>query len=139
MLKINIEGGIPVTTNRDVGWLILVVEDIEETRDGIEKLLKAEGYRVEPARSLEDAIQRAKRQPPDLLLVSLAGTTAEVIQSAKQIRQEAESKELVPIVIFCIKDVAEGEEVAIEDNVYLTRPDNFNQLRALLRRLLNKA
>jgi CheY-like chemotaxis protein len=31
------------------GSLILVVEDVEETRDGIEKLLKADGYRVDPA------------------------------------------------------------------------------------------
>ena len=26
--------------------IILVVEDVEETRDGIEKLLKVDGYRV---------------------------------------------------------------------------------------------
>lgn len=128
-----------MSTNKAVGWIILVVEDVEETRDGIEELLKADGYRVEPARTVEDAILRAKLQPPDLLLVSLAGPTARVIHSAKQIRQEAGLvAEEVPIVIFCIEEVAEGEEMAIEGNVYLTRPDNFNQLRALLRRLLNK-
>ena len=128
-----------MSTNKAVGWIILVVEDVEETRDGIEELLKADGYRVEPARTVEDAILRAKLQPPDLLLVSLAGPTARVIQAAKQIRQEAGLlEEEVPIVIFCFDEVAEGEEVAIEGNVYLTRPDNFNQLRVLLRRLLNK-
>ena len=68
-----------MVTNKEVSSLILVVEDIEETRDGIEKLLKADGYRVEPARTVEDAILRAKREPPDLLLVSLPGTTAQVI------------------------------------------------------------
>jgi len=124
-----------VITNNDVNWLILVVEDIEETRDGIEKLLKAEGYRVLPARSPEDAIQRVKFQLPDLLLVSLSGSTAEIIEAAKQIRQGVELKTEVPIVLFCIKELAEGEEVEVEDNVYLTRPDNFNQLRVLLRRL----
>jgi DNA-binding response OmpR family regulator len=129
--------GISVTTNNDVSWIILVVEDIEETRDGIEKLLKAEGYRVQPARTVEDAILRAKLQPPDLLLVSLAGPTEGIIRAAKQIRQEAGLLEhLVPIVIFSIKEVGEGEEVAIEGNVYLTQPANFDQLRALLRRLL---
>jgi DNA-binding response OmpR family regulator len=126
-----------VTTNNGVSWIILVVEDIEEIRDGIEKLLKVEGYRVDPARTVEEAIFRAKRQPPDLLLVSLPGPTAELIQTARQIRQEAGLLEkLVPIVIFGIRDVAEGDEVIIEGNVYLTQPDNFNQLRALLRRLL---
>ena len=42
----------------------VVVEDVEETRDGIEKLLKADGYRVNPARDEDDAIERAKREPP---------------------------------------------------------------------------
>jgi CheY-like chemotaxis protein len=128
-----------VNTNKEGGWVILVVEDIEETRDGIEKLLKADGYRVVLARTVEDAILRAKLQPPDLLLVSLAGPTPGIIHSAKQIRQEAELlEEQVPIVIFCIEEVGEGQEIAIEGNVYLTHPDNFNQLRALLRRLLTK-
>jgi len=40
------------------------VEDIEETRDGIEQLLTADGYRVDPARDEEDAVVRAKRTPP---------------------------------------------------------------------------
>jgi DNA-binding response OmpR family regulator len=127
-----------VTTNKNDNWLILVVEDIEETRDGIEILLKTEGYRVEPARTLEDAIQSAKSQLPDLLLVCLAGSTDEIIQSANQIRQGAELEEHVPIIIFCDEEIPEGEEVAIKGNIYLTRPDNFNQLRALIRRLLNK-
>src|SRR5215218_4507609 len=50
--------------------LILVVEAVEETRDGIEKLLKTDGYRIEPARGEEDAVARAMRQAPDLILVS---------------------------------------------------------------------
>jgi PleD family two-component response regulator len=48
--------------------LILVVEDIEETR--IERLLIADGYRVDPARNEEDAVIKAKRTPPNLILVS---------------------------------------------------------------------
>jgi CheY-like chemotaxis protein len=127
-----------VSTNRDSGRLILVVEDVEETRDGIEKLLKADGYRVEPARTVQEAIVRAKRERPDLLLVCLAGPSERVIQLAIQIRQEAELNEEVPIVVFCIEEVPPGEEVAIKHKVYLTQPDNFNQLRAFLHRLLNK-
>jgi len=126
-----------VVTNKEISPLILAVEGTEETRDGIEKLLKADGYRVESARTVEDAILRAKREPPDLLLISLPGTTVRVIQLANRIRQEAGLlKEKVPVVMFCIEEVAQGEEVAIEGNIYLTRLDNFNQLRAFLRRLL---
>lgn len=126
-----------MTTNKAVSWLILVVEDIEEIRDGIEMLLKADGYRVKPARTVEEAILSAQRAPPDLLLVSLPGPTIRLIQAANQIRQGAGLlEEQVPVVIFGSAEVPQGEEVAIEGNVYLTQPDNFNQLRALLRRLL---
>jgi hypothetical protein len=41
-------------------------------------------------------------------------------------------------MVFWIEDIDEGEEVALEGNVYLTRPDSFNQLRGLLARLLNE-
>lgn len=36
----------------------------------------------------------------------------------------------VPIVVFCVEEIAEGDEVAIGENVHVTRPDNFNQLRS---------
>ena len=118
--------------------IILVVEDVHETRDGIEKLLIADGYRVALARDERDAIESAHRTRPDLILVSLAGLPREVVLRARSIRQRAEVEEQVPVVVFWIEGIAEGEEVEIEENVHLTRPDNFNQLRRLIARLLNR-
>jgi chemosensory pili system protein ChpA (sensor histidine kinase/response regulator) len=118
--------------------LILVVEDVHETRDGIEKLLTADGYHVVVARDELDAIEIAQRQRPDLILVSLAGLPREVIFSARSIRDGAILGEQVPVVVFCIDEISEGDEVAIGRNVHVTRPDNFNQLRNLLARLLEE-
>ncbi len=118
--------------------LILVVEDVHETLDGIEKLLKGDGYRVALARDEEDAVESARRQPPSLILVSLGGLPREVIVAARRIRERAEVGEDVPVVIFCIEEIPEGDEVAIGESVYVTRPDNFNQLRSLLTRLLQQ-
>lgn len=116
--------------------VILVVEDVHETRDGIEKLLTADGYRVSLARDQPDAIESAQRTRPDLILVSLAGSLREVLFSALRIRECA--GEHIPVVVFCIVGIAEGDEVAIGRNMHLTRPDNFNQLRSLIARLLNR-
>jgi len=118
--------------------VILVVEDIAETRDGIEKLLNADGYHVEVARDQLDAIVSARRRRPDLILVSLAGLPLEVMAAARGIREDAELDENVPIVLFCIEEIGEGDEVAVGRNVHVTRPDNFNQLRSLLSRLLQQ-
>ena len=117
--------------------IILVVEDVHETRDGIETLLTADRYRVAVARDDADAIERAQRVKPHLILVGLAGSPREVIFRALSIRRHAEVGEGVPVVVFCIEGIEEGDEVAIGKNVHLTRPDNFNQLRSLIARLLN--
>ena len=116
--------------------IVLVADDVEETRDGIEKLLTADGYRVDPARNEDDAVDRARRQRPDLILVSLGGPPVEVIASGARIRVRAGLDDEVPVVVFCLPIVDEGAEVAIGCNVYLTQPDNFDQLRAFLGRLL---
>ena len=51
--------------------VILVLDDIEETRYLIEKMLKANGYEVALARSEENAISEAVSQSPSLILMSL--------------------------------------------------------------------
>jgi DNA-binding response OmpR family regulator len=85
----------------DTSSIILVVEDVNETRDGIEKLLKADGYRVTLARDEKDAIESAQREPPNLILVSVAGLPHEVVTTARQIRELAALGENVPVVVFC--------------------------------------
>ena len=68
--------------------------------------------------------------------MSLAGTPREVIVSGRRIRESAAKGEDVPVVVFCFDEITEGAEVAIGQNVHIAQPDNFNQLRVLLARLL---
>ena len=138
LLKVSEPKIFLATADDNLAPVILVVEDDHETRDGIETLWMADGYRVAPARDERDAIESARRKRPDLILVSLAGSANDVVVSARNIRQRAGVEERVPVVVFSIEGIAEGEEVETAENVYLTRPDNFNQLRRLITRLLNK-
>ena len=115
---------------------ILVVEDVHETRDGIEKLLKVDGYHVVLARDESDGIESAQRKRPHLILVSLDGLPNEVLMSGCRIRESAAAGDDVPIVIFCFDEIAAGAEVAIGKNIHIAQPDNFNQLRDLLAHLL---
>ena len=127
-----------VKENNPANPLILVVEDVHEIRDGMEKLLTADGYRVSLARDEHDAMDNGRLKHPDLILVSLAGSPTDVSLTATRIREGIQPGEGVPIVIFCGGGIGEGDEVAIGHNVHLTRPDNFNQLRGLLARLLDQ-
>jgi CheY-like chemotaxis protein len=102
----------------------------------MQKLLTVDGYRVCLARDEEEAIEVVQQRHLDLILVSLPGSPNEVILAATRIRESAEAGEQVPVVIFCIDGIGEGDEIAIGQNIYLTLPDNFNQLRSLLSRTL---
>ena len=115
---------------------ILVVEDVQETRDAIEGLLRRDGYWVDPARDEDDAVERVRLNRPDLILISLGGTAEQVLDAARKIRERSGLTEQTPIVIFSISAVPEGAEVEIGGNIYVTQPDNFNQLRTLLTRVL---
>jgi CheY-like chemotaxis protein len=116
--------------------IILVLEDIEETAYLIEKMLKGNGYCVTLARNEEDAIQRARSQSPNLILISLGLRPEGLLAVAHRIRRQASLSRDVAIVIFCVPTIPEGAEMEVDNNVYVTRPDNFNQLRELLHRLL---
>jgi len=118
------------------GQTILVVDDVEETLDGIEVLLKRDGYCINAARDEQDAAHKMRFNSTDLMLVSLDGEIADVIAVARRIRASAGLDDDLPIIIFCVGEIKEGSETAVGDNIYLAHPDNFNQLRDLIANLL---
>jgi CheY-like chemotaxis protein len=123
-------------TGRDRVRAILVVEGVEETRDGMARLLVRDGYEVYTARTPAAAIERARLVAPDLILARLDGAAADVIGAATAIRDEAGLGAVVPVVVFCSQCVAEGAEELVGVNVYATWPDEFDQMRRLIGRLV---
>ena len=117
--------------------LILVVEDVRETSDGIERLLKTDGYRVALASDELHAIESVQLTRPDLILVNWTGLSGQVLATVRRLRERSAVGDQIPVV-FWVEDLDQGEEVALEENVHLTRPENFNQLRDLLARLLDE-
>ena len=117
---------------------ILVLEDVEETRYLIGKMLKGNGYHVDLASDEEDAIFRASSRSPDLILMSLGLECEQLVATAQRIRKRAELSLDIAIVVFCVPTIPQGAEMEVNTNVYVTRPDNFNQLRDFLGRLLRK-
>lgn len=117
---------------------VLVIEDEEETRYGIKRLLTTSGYRVFTAKNEDEAILTASLLRWDLVLMGLNVDAVAVLPVAKRIREGVGLSEEVPVVVFGVTSLDEGAEVEAGSNVYLTWPDNFDQLRDLLSRLLIK-
>jgi DNA-binding response OmpR family regulator len=116
--------------------VVLIVEADDKLRGGLKDLLTTDGYRIATAKDDQEAVNTARGQRPDLILACLSEPRPELISAIVRIRERAWVDIEVPIVVFCINVVAEGEEVAYENNVYVISPDNFNHLRRFLRHLL---
>ena len=127
-----------MTSNQQHFSAILVIEDVEETRRGTEQLLTASGSQVTTARDEDNAVLQASLNPPDLILISPGVHPVGAVAIARRIRDRSGLGEEVPVVFFSVTSLDEGEEVGVGHNVHMTRPDNFDQLRALLSRLLRK-
>ena len=117
--------------------LVLVLEDVRETATLIRSLLTSSGFCVALAQDEQDAIARARAEAPDVVVICLGLDTTQHIAVADRIRKDAGLARQLPIVIFCVPTIPEGSEVEICETTYLLRPDDFNQLRKMLGRLLS--
>ena len=123
-------GGSPV---------VMVVEDFEDNRFMMRRLLEMSGYRVLEAINGEEAVELAHRERPQLILMDLSLPQLDGLAATRRIRQHAELQD-VPIVAVSAHDTADfhADALAAGCNDYVTKPIDFDQLEALLKRLLPK-
>lgn len=117
--------------------VILVIETVRELRDSMKDLLTTDGYCVSTAKDEQEAVEKAKHHRPNLILVCPDRLPTDLASDGARIRELAGLDNEVPVVIFCIEAVTPGEDIAFENRVYVISPDNFNQLRDFLKRLLS--
>ena len=119
--------------------LVMVVEDFEDNRFMMRRLLEMSGYRVLEAINGEEAVELAHRERPQLILMDLSLPQLDGLAATRRIRQHADLRD-VPIVAVSAHDTADfhADALAAGCNDYVTKPIDFDQLEALLNRLLPK-
>ena len=118
---------------------VLVVEDFEDNRFMMRRLLEMSGYHVLEAINGEEAVEMAERERPGLILMDLSLPLLDGLAATRRIRQHEDLRE-VPIVAVSAHDTADfhADALAAGCNDYVTKPIDFDQLEALLGRLLPK-
>ena len=118
---------------------VMVVEDFEDNRFMMRRLLEMSGYHVLEAINGEEAIELAERERPALILMDLSLPLLDGLAATRRIRQQAGLRD-VPIVAVSAHDTADfhADALAAGCNDYVTKPIDFDQLEALLNRLLPK-
>jgi len=116
---------------------ILLVEDSEDNRAMMKRLLEMSGYEVREAINGEQAVEKAQSISPDLILMDLSLPRIDGLTASRLIRRIPQLKQ-VPIVVVSAHDTSDfhAEALASGCNEYVTKPIDFGQLELLLKRLV---
>ena len=117
---------------------VLLVEDTEDNRFMMRRLLEMSGYRVVEARNGEEAVKTAETQDPGLILMDLSLPLIDGLAATRLIRKLPNCKH-TPIIAVSAHDTADFHSEALQAGCdrYVTKPIDFSELEELIAQLLH--
>ena len=118
---------------------ILVVEDFDDSRFSLCRLLEMSGHHVLEARGGHEAVEIALRERPDLILMDVSLPDMDGIMATEAIR-DGEPTERTPIIVLSAHDGPPFPQRAFAAGCddYVTKPVDYDRLEALIERFTNK-
>ena len=113
------------------GAQVLIVDDELQIRRFLRISLEANGYLVEEAERGQDAILKAARLRPDLIILDLGLPDMDGLDVLKRLREWSR----VPVIVLSVRD-ADRDKVALLDagaDDYLVKPFSVDELLARMR------
>ena len=117
----------------------LIVEDFADSRSIMKHALENRGdYRILEAIDGQEAVEIARRDCPDLILMDLNLPNMDGLTATRRIRECQELCKDIPIIAVTGHDTYGIEKAALEAgcDAYLTKPIDFDELERVIRRTL---
>ncbi|MGH9425978.1 MAG: response regulator, partial [Terriglobia bacterium] len=110
----------------DNATTVLLVEDTEDNRQMMRRLLEMSGFRVVEAINGKEAVELASQVHPQIILMDLSLPCIDGLAATRQIRSRP-SLSKVPIVAVSAHDTADFHSDALEAgcNAYITKPIDY--------------
>jgi CheY-like chemotaxis protein len=117
--------------------LILLVEDNQANIDTMSGYLESRGYRLVLAQNGQQAIDVAKSQLPDLIVMDIQMPVMDGLEAMRRIREVPQFLHL-PIIALTALAMSGDRELCLAAgaNEYLTKPVKLKQLAIAIQRLL---
>ncbi|HEY2973885.1 MAG TPA: response regulator [Pyrinomonadaceae bacterium] len=116
---------------------VLLVEDTEDNRQMMRRLLEMSGYRVVEAINGVEAVEVAGQIRPQIILMDLSLPFIDGLAATRRIRS-LPGLGNVPIVAVSAHDTADFHSDALDAgcNAYITKPIDYPELEDVVNRLL---
>lgn len=116
---------------------VLLVEDTEDNRSMMRRLLELCGYVVVEAVNGEDAVRVAEAESPEVILMDLSLPITDGLAATRRIRKLPGFSD-VPIIAVSAHDTADFHQDALAAgcDAYLTKPIDFAELENVLSGIL---
>jgi two-component system, cell cycle response regulator DivK len=126
-------------TTQDEEVTVLLVEDTEDNRFMMKRLLEMSGYRVVEATNGEEAVRVAEAESPSLILMDLSLPMIDGLAATRLIRKLPGCQK-TPIIAVSAHDTSDFLAEALEAgcNSYITKPIDFSELEELILNELRK-
>jgi CheY-like chemotaxis protein len=126
-------------TNSENEVSVLLVEDTEDNRMMMRRLLELSGYRVSEAVNGLEAVKAAERETPSIILMDLSLPIVDGLAATRRIRQLPDLAD-VPIIAVSAHDTADfhAEALAAGCDAYITKPIDYTELEDLITDLTAK-
>jgi len=130
--------GIDPVDSHDV-VKVLLVEDTEDNRQMMRRLLEMSGYRVVEAINGVEAVKLASEEKPRIILMDLSLPLIDGLTATRRIRS-LPGLSKVPIIAVSAHDTADfhSEALAAGCNAYITKPIDYPELEEVVNRLLQR-
>ena len=117
--------------------IILLVEDDDPSRDVLSRRLAKLGYVVIEARNGNEAVNAAREEKPDLILMDVCMPQMDGFEATRKLRSDARTAR-IPIIALTALNTAADVRRAIEAgcNSYETKPVGLARLNLKMRKLL---
>jgi DNA-binding response OmpR family regulator len=118
---------------------IMIVDDDKEATDLLENLLKLEGYTPVSVNDSTKAVQLADSENPDIFLIDLMMPEIDGFKLCRLLRAERKFAHTPVIILTALSDT-DSRAVAYGAGAtdYLTKPYHPNELRSIIKGLVNK-
>lgn len=116
---------------------VLIVEDYKDSREFMMVLIQSYGHTALTAKNGREAVQIAKEEKPDLILMDIALPVMDGLEATETIRNSPETSEIPIVAITSHGDTLGEDAMKAGCNSVICKPLDFSKFEPVINEYLS--